>query len=183
MKYRRIPFFLQAAALLLAAASAAHAQELTVFAGGLFPGKLSIHNVPTQLDNGPIFGVRLETPFAALLKMEYSFAGSQDFLFPRNTPGVTNTSGFLLNANLLLGVPVGKVVPYGTVGLGFMHEHAPSGLGIGTKFAINYGGGLKFPKLAGPFGLRVDARGYTATGVFSHSVNMFELSAGLTIGF
>ncbi len=183
MKYKRVRYVLQAVLLLLALASAARAQELTVFVGGLFPGKLSINNIPTKLDNGPIYGVRLETPFASLLKMEYSFAGSHDFLFPHDTPGVTNTSGFLLNANLLLGVPVGKVVPYGTVGLGFMHEHAPSGLGIGTKFAVNYGGGLKFPKMIGPFGLRVDARGYTATGVFSHSVNMFELSAGLSIGF
>ena len=50
-------------------------------------------------------------------------------------------------------------------------------LPIGTKFAINYGGGVKLRKLAGPLGFRIDARGYTATRVFSRAFNMSK-SAG-----
>ena len=74
-------------------------------------------------------------------------------------------------------------MPYVTAGLGLIHQYGADRLPIGTKFAINYGGGLKFPKLLGRAGLRFDARGYTATGVFSHTVNMFEVSGGVMFSF
>lgn len=181
MKSRQI--WLLLLAFLVLSGPVARAQDLTVFAGGLVPGKVTFHNLPTTLDRGPIFGARLSTPFAAFLKLEYTFAFSNDFLFPDNVPGVTSAKGFLLNANLLANIPSGKAVPYVTAGLGLIHQSGSSNLPIGTKFAVNYGGGLKFPKMLGPAGLRIDARGYTATGVFSHSVNMFELSGGIMFSF
>ncbi len=159
------------------------AQDLTIYAGGLFPGHVTVNNVRTALDRGPVFGVRLSTGFAAFLKLEGNIALSNDFLFPHNQPGVTSAKGVMVNANLLADLPLGKAVPYVTLGLGLMHQYGSGDLPIGTKFDINYGGGLKLPKMYGPIGFRIDGRGYTATGVFSHSVNMFELSGGVMFSF
>ena len=155
----------------------------SAFLGGVFPGNGSVNGVPTSLDRGPIFGVRLCTGFAVFLKLEHTIAFSNDFLFPHDVPGVASARGILFNSNLLANIPVGKAVPYVTAGLGLIHQYGSDNLPVGTKFAVNYGGGLKFPKLFGPVGLRIDARGYTATRVFSHSVNMFELSGGVLFSF
>lgn len=178
--FRVIPLAFFASLLL---APALEAQDLTIYAGGLFPGHVTVDNVRTSLDRGPMFGIRLSTGFAAFLKLEGNLAFSNDFLFPHEQPGVTNAKGIMVNANLLADLPAGKVVPYATVGLGVMHQYGSSDLPIGTKFAINYGGGLKLPKMYGPLGFRIDARGYTATGVFSHAVNMFEFSGGVMFSF
>jgi len=183
MKTRLAGILPLAFACLLLFAPVLRAQDLTIFAGGMMPGKANLHDVPTMLDNGPIFGVRLSTAFAAIVRLEHTLAFSNDFLFPDNEPGVTSAKGLLFNSNLLVNIPAGKAVPYVTAGLGFIHQYGSSNLPVGTKFAVNYGGGLKFLKLLGPAGLRFDARGYTATGVFSRSVNMFELTAGIIVGF
>jgi hypothetical protein len=180
-QYIRLFPLVLAASLLLA--PGAHAQEITVFAGGLLPGNIQIEDVPTSLDNSPIYGVRLATGFAGPLKLEHSFALSHDFLFPSGQPGVIGAKGIILNSNLLVNIPAGKIVPYATAGLGFISQWGSDNLPVGTKFAINYGGGVKFRKLAGPVGLRIDARGYTAINVFSHAFNMFEISGGLLLSF
>jgi hypothetical protein len=53
---------------------------------------------------------------------------------------------------------------------------------IGSKFALNYGGGIKVrPK--GPIGVRFDGRNYTVFGVQSQKLNMFEVSVGLLFSF
>ena len=75
-----------------------------------------------------------------------------------------------------------KVVPYFTVGAGLIHQYGASNTPVGTKFAFNYGGGLKFPRIAGPLGLRFDMRGYRA-GTVSNKVNMLEVSGGLLLSF
>ncbi len=159
------------------------AQDLTVYAGGVLPGHVTVGDVSNALDRGPVFGVRLSTGFAAFLKLEGNFAYSNDFLFPHDQPGVTSARGIMLDANLLADLPLGKAVPYATVGLGLLRQWGSDNLPIGTKFTINYGGGLKFPKMYGPIGFRIDGRGYTATGVFSHAVNMFELTGGVMFSF
>jgi hypothetical protein len=181
MKIRWLFPFVFFGVLLLA--HAAQAQEVTVFAGGLVPGSGSFRGVSTPLDRGPIFGVRLTTGFAASWKLEGTLAYSNDFLFPREVPGVTHARAIVFNYNLLANIPVGKAVPYATAGLGFVHQYGSDNLPVGTKLAVNYGGGLKFPKLWGPAGLRIDARGYTAIGVFSYTVNIFELSGGVLFSF
>ena len=53
---------------------------------------------------------------------------------------------------------------------------------IGTKFALNYGGGVKLMP-AGPVGLRGDVRGYTLTGVQGHKLNAVEVSLGVVFRF
>ena len=77
------------------------------------------------------------------------------------------------------------VKPYGTVGLG-LSGTSGNGVGVfGTKFAINYGGGVKFTP-AGPVGMRVDVRGYTVPSaefrVFTtenQSLTFVEVSVGV----
>jgi hypothetical protein len=42
---------------------------------------------------------------------------------------------------------------------------------------------LKLRRLAGPVGLRFDARGYTLPDLLSQTLNIFEVSAGVTFSF
>jgi opacity protein-like surface antigen len=83
--------------------------------------------------------------------------------------------------------PLPKVRPYGTVGLGLIHTSTSgNGVGdIGTKFALNYGGGVKILP-AGPVGIRFDLRGYavpsTEFKVFSNEskrLDILEVSVGV----
>jgi hypothetical protein len=163
------------------------AADLTAFVGGIKPGKLSANGIRTALDSSPVFGFRLGTNFVPMLGMEHTLAFSSDYLFPHNVSAIKNPKGFVFNSNLIFNLPVGTAVPYVTAGVGLIHQYGndslPEGTSVGTKFAVNYGGGIKFPRLFGPFGLRFDARGYTATGVFSNRLNMLEVSGGLLLSF
>jgi opacity protein-like surface antigen len=53
---------------------------------------------------------------------------------------------------------------------------------IGSKFAFNYGGGVKI-RPAGPIGVRFDARGYSVFGVQSQTLKLGEVSVGLLFSF
>jgi len=75
------------------------------------------------------------------------------------------------------------VVPFVTAGVGLIHQYGAPSLEVGTKFAINYGGGLKIPRLLGPLGVRFDVRGYTATGLNSGRLNMLEVTGGVLLSF
>lgn len=118
-----------------------------------------------------------------MLGLEHTLAFSSDYLFPSNISAITNAKGFVYNSNLIINVPSHRMVPFVTAGLGLIHQYGSPNLPVGTKFAFNYGGGLKFPKLLGPLGLRFDARGYTATGIFSQHLNIFEVTGGVLINF
>jgi hypothetical protein len=98
------------------------------------------------------------------------------------------------------------VKPYGTFGLGSVftfgtdEEGRPSLGKIGTKFALNYGGGVKVLP-AGPVGLRFDIRGYMIPNVKfnvavptvtdplatiqtqSQTLNMLEAGVGIIFSF
>jgi len=174
------------AALLFAAVSSAYANaaDFTLFVAGAKPGKLNKSGILTSLDSSPVYGIRLSTNFVPAFGMEHTLAFSADYLFPNNTPGVTSTKGFVYSSDLIISIPVGKIlVPYVTAGVGLIHQYGSPNVPIGTKFAFNYGGGLKFPKILGPLGLRFDARGYTATGVFSSRLNILEVSGGIFFSF
>ncbi|MCL2877516.1 MAG: hypothetical protein FWF13_01910 [Acidobacteria bacterium] len=181
-------------------AGAAHATDITLFVGAEMPGSIKTDDVKTALDNGPVYGLRFGNDFVRYLGLEHTFAISPDFMFPGDAIHYTcpsadasgadcrpptewaETKGFLYNSNLILNFPDmdQRMVPFLTAGVGLIHQYGDRNLPVGTKFAFNYGGGLKFPNLAGPLGARVDLRGYRA-GVLSKSVNMVELSFGLMI--
>jgi hypothetical protein len=158
------------------------AADLTFYAGGVKPGSISYHDVKTSLDSSPIWGIRFSTNFVPLFGMEHTFAFSYDYLFPSNVAAIKKARGFVYNSNLIINLPVGKAVPYLTAGAGLLHQYGDTELPIGTKFAFNYGGGLKFPHLAGPLGLRFDLRGYRA-GVISNKLNLLEVSGGILLSF
>ena len=112
--------------------------------------------------------------------MEHTIAFTSNFLYPRNIEGVTDSKGFLFNSNLILSLPTGKIVPYLTAGIGIVHQYGSSNLPVGTEPAFNYGGGVKVPRIKGPFGFRFDARGYRV-GFVTNSVDMLEMSGGIMI--
>jgi hypothetical protein len=60
---------------------------------------------------------------------------------------------------------IGKVTPYGTAGAGLMKIWGDSEREFGTRFTVNYGGGIKFNRAIGPLSVRVDVRGYTAPNI------------------
>jgi hypothetical protein len=168
------------AVLIILFATCSQAADLSFFIGGVKPGSIKYHDVKTVLDSSPIFGARLATYFVPSFGMEHTLAFSSDYLYP-NKPAVTKaTRGFVYSANLIFNIPARKVVPYITVGAGLMHQFGDSDLPVGTKFGFNYGGGLKFPHIAGPLGLRFDMRGYSA-GIVSKNVNMLEVSGGILL--
>ena len=158
------------------------AGDLTFFAGGVNPGSINYEDVKTSLDNSPIYGVRLATNFVPFFGMEHTVAFSSDYLYPHSFSDLKDAKGFVYNGNLIFNIPVGKVVPYFTVGAGVIHQYGDSDLPVGTQFAFNYGGGLKLPRLVGPIGLRFDMRGYRA-GTVSDKVDLLEVSGGVMISF
>lgn len=162
-------------------ASRSYSADLTVYLGGMKPGKLTVGNIRTALDGSRIFGVRVGTSFVPLLGMEHTLAFSSDFLFPRSLSAITQAKGLVYNSNLNINLPVGNAVPYVTAGFGLIRQYGSGDLPLGTNFAVNYGGGLKFPRLVGPLGLRFDARGYSVFAGASRQLNIFEATGGVLI--
>lgn len=158
------------------------AADLTFFVGGTMPGSVSYRNVKTSLSNSPVYGVRVGTNFVPALGMEHTLAFSSDYLFPENVSSLKDARGFVYNSNLMVNLPVRvlSAAPYFTIGLGLLHQYGIDNSPVGSKFAVNYGGGLKFSRVAGPLGLRFDVRGYRA-GIFSDKMNLFEASGGILI--
>jgi hypothetical protein len=155
------------------------AAELTVFVGGANPGSISYDNIETALDSGPVYGFRFRTSFVPSFGLEHTLAFSSDYLFPSGA-ALREAKGFVYNSNLIIDFPMKLAVPYITAGAGLIHQYGDGDMPVGTKFAFNYGGGLRFPRLAGPFGLRIDLRGYS-TAPFSDDLNIFEISGGVLI--
>lgn len=183
MKMQASSILLPVLGLILWIVPPAAGQDLTVFAGALVPGSLNEDNLRTSLESGPVWGFRLSTSFVPLLGLEHTLAFSPDYLAPSRNAAGRDAKGLVYSTNLIVNLPSGSAVPYLTAGVGLIRQYGSSDLPVGTKFAFNYGGGLKAPRMWGPFGLRFDARGYTATGVFSRKLNIFELSAGLLFSF
>ncbi len=170
--------------LVLLCASQAMAADITGFAGYLEPGKLNVQGTLSALDGSPVYGFRVGLDFLPFLGHEHTIGFSSGYLVPTSVSAFTDAKGFVYNSNLVLHVKAGGIIPFVTAGLGLIHQYGSPDLNIGTKFAVNYGGGLKFPKLAGPFGVRFDVRGYTATGLpGSQKLNMIEVTGGVLLSF
>jgi hypothetical protein len=126
------------------------ATEATIYIGQQYPiSKLFRVNA-----TGILFGGRIST--GRVIGFEQSIGYSPSFLY-------SALDTFNMQSNLVLGIPVGKVTPYGTVGLGLLKTWGSGA--FGNKFTFNYGGGMKFPRLAGPLSLRIDVRGYRVSGI------------------
>ena len=153
------------------------AADITLFTGVQNPGKLTINNVVRDTKLGGVFGARFSG--GQVIGFEQTLAYSPNFL-------ESGRRAFNTQSNLHVGIPAGGVVPYATAGVGFITTFGDSLLNfgdIGTKFTVNYGGGIKFRNLAGPLGVRFDVRGYSVPGVFSQTLNFVEGSVGLLFSF
>ena len=174
-------------------AATAKASDISIFMGAALPGSVSYQDMKLPLDNSFVYGARYGYEFVPNFGMEHTVALSNDFLYSGSTGDCTcddscscpplweKAKGFMYSSNLTLGFQFDKrTIPFLTAGVGLVHQYGDRDLPVGTQFAFNYGGGLKFPNIAGPIGGRIDMRGYRA-GVFSNKVNIFEISFGLMI--
>jgi len=170
--------------LLMLTAGPLRAGDFTIFGGMQHPGKLTLRSVvdnattiPLDPRNFGTFGFRVST--GRVIGNETTLAYSPNFLSSDN-------SAVILNSNLIVQAPPGGVRPYVTAGFGTVHIRGDTLIELadltGSKFAINYGGGVKF-KLAGPVGVQFDARCYTLTSVQSERLNVLEVSVGMVFTF
>jgi hypothetical protein len=169
--------------------STVYAADATFYFGFQKPGSLTMKQVPEIISQslqlgtnwGGVIGGRLST--GGVVGFEQSIGVSPNFLD-------SSASAFNAQSNLMVNVPLHKFVPYGTVGLGFITTWGESQKSFGTRFAMNYGGGVKLTKILGPLGLRFDLRGYTAFSAFGNSpifqnqnVNFLEGTVNVLISF
>jgi Outer membrane protein beta-barrel domain len=188
---------------ILAAVPAYAASDLTLFGAAQHQGKLTLQSATqtatttSSLDPRTfgLFGIRFS--HGKIIGGEHTLAYAPNFL-------VTGGRALFYNSDLLVQAPLPKVTPYATAGLGavFTWSSSSSTLNqalsdIGTKFAVNYGGGVKiFP--GGPVGVRFDIRGYTLPSVSfnipasvanqavktsNQNLNFFEYGVGVVFKF
>src|SRR5438093_8542706 len=101
--------FLFLMGLLIAGSNSANASDLTVYAGGLVPGKITLNNARTALDGSPVVGLRFANNFARVIGFEHTLAYSPDFLRPEGSSTIQDVKGLIYNSNLVLNVPVNGV--------------------------------------------------------------------------
>jgi opacity protein-like surface antigen len=183
------PAFLAVLILIVNAQARAADLDLTVFGGVQRQGKLTLRSAPSTTvnllrtinsTNFGVFGVRFG--HGRVFGGEHTLALAPNFID-------ADTKAVIYNSNFRIQAPLPVVRPYGTVGLGLIGTSG-DGLGsFGTKFALNYGGGVKFMP-AGPVGVNVDVRGYavpsTEFKVFtteSQRVDFLEVTVGVVFAF
>ncbi len=162
---------------------AAQAADVTFSAGYLNPGSLSLSTVFNRdiaLRGTSVFGASLEADYHRIVGLEESVAFSPRLFSSNLIPDETEVRGFLYSSNLVVNVPFGNLVPYATAGIGLMKPWGTGFMPFGTRFAFNYGGGVKLRRLAGPIGLRFEVRGYSIPDVTSQTLNILEATGGIT---
>jgi Outer membrane protein beta-barrel domain len=165
---------------LLSIPALAEDRDLTLFAGKQFPGKITLDQVGSgttetlfnPTDSG-LFGLRFGR--GTILGHEETIAYSSRFLDG-------NSKALIMNGNMVVQARLPVIKPYVTAGLGTIVSWGSGISDVGTKFAVNYGGGLKI-RPAGPVGIRIDARGYSAFGVYGQTLKIGEVTVGVLFAF
>ena len=158
-------------------------KDFTIFAGAQFPGKITLSNAPstgtagaTQIISNPKkageFGVRFG--HGKLFGGEHTVAFSSDFLDGRS-------KAFIYNSNFRIQAPLPVVRPYVTAGMGTIISWGSGVSDLGSKFAVNYGGGVKI--MPGPVGINFGIRGYAVPSVQKQTLYITEASVGVNFGF
>ncbi len=163
--------------LSLGCARSTLAGDITIFTGFQNPGKLTIDNAVRDTKLGAVVGGRVSV--GGWVGFEQTLAYSPNFLESGNR-------AFNAQSNLMLTLPTGRIAPYGTVGVGLITTSNKPVFEIenlGTKFTVNYGGGVKFRNVAGPLGFRLDLRGYSVPRVFDQTLNFIEGTVGITLSW
>jgi hypothetical protein len=169
-------------------AQANAAGQVEFYAGYLNPGKLNLDNVQKGLDfrGTGLFGIRGEADFLKLFGIEQNLGFSpklfNDTLFPSGS--ASDVRGFLYSTNFIVNIPLGRIVPYATAGVGLLKPWGVDLTTFDATFAANYGGGIKLNRLIGPMGLRADIRGWRTADIASKGgLNLLEASGGLTFSW
>ena len=153
------------------------AADATIYTGIQNPGKLTLDNVLRDTKLGAVVGARISG--GKVIGFEETFGYSPNFL-------ESGHHDFNAQSNLVLGIPTGSITPYGTVGVGLITTWGKALFDFqdfGTKFTVNYGGGIKIHHIAGPLGLRFDVRGYTVPKVFNQTLNFVEATVGIMLSW
>lgn len=159
----------------------AHASDLTLFGGVQHQGKLTLKSAGTTATsfvfdpkNFGVMGMRVGIG-KKIFGQEHTIAYAANFID-------SHSKSLILNSNLMLQVPLVVVKPYATVGAGLIHTTGTGLSDIGTKFALNYGGGIK-GTILGPVGYRFDVRGYAIPSIQSQTLNIVEATVGVVFTF
>ena len=154
--------------------------DLTLFGGVQFPGKITLSRATSTVPdiisdpvNVGVFGLRYGR--GKVFGHEETFAYTPNFLS-------SDSKSIILGSNLLIQAPAPMIKPYVTAGMGTILSWGSGPADIGSKFAINYGGGVKI-KPAGPIGIRFDGRGYSVLSVQSQTLKLGEVTVGIVFGF
>lgn len=168
----------------------ARASDITLFGGIQREGKLTLQSaVPTARSvtfDPKTFGTfGLRYSHGKVIGSEHTIAYSPNFLS-------SDYKAVIYNSDLLIQTPTPLVKGYVTAGLGsiFTFKETNNLASLGTKFAINYGGGVKVMKKGVPVGGRFDVRGYAipsvkpkGLSVESKTLNVLEVSIGVVFVF
>jgi hypothetical protein len=191
--FMKKPILILCAVFIFLSVSSLTAGEAILYGGFQKPGKLSFDTateVPEDLlkgDRGSVMGIRFSG--GRVIGYEQNIGYSPRF----GKPGV---KALQMDSNLLLQAP-GSFVPDATAGIGYIktwgqgdfptdsdpQKIAAFAFSFGTSFSLNYGGGIKVRKLAGPLGLNIDVRGYTIPNARADSLRFIQTSFGLVITY
>lgn len=154
----------------------AYSSDVTLFGGVQRQSKLTLKSaaqgasaLPFDPRNFGVMGIRIGK--GRVLANEQTFAYSPNFID-------SQSKALIISSNLVIQAPMKAAKPYVTAGLGLIRSSGSGPSSIGTKTALNYGAGLKL-KIAGPVGLRFDARGYKIPKVQSQTLNVLEVTVGV----
>ena len=158
--------------------------DLYLFGGVQHPGKITLNNAVStggsggsQIINDPfnvgIFGARYS--HGKVFGAEHTIGFAPNFLD-------SSSKAIIYNSDVRILLPLPAVQPYFVAGAGAITSWGAGASDIGTKFALNYGGGLRFVP-AGPVGLQLDVRGYAVPSLQNQTLNVAEVSMGVVFRF
>ncbi|HEX4996852.1 MAG TPA: hypothetical protein VFY29_01415, partial [Terriglobia bacterium] len=94
----------------------------------------------------------------------------------------SNSKAIIYNSDVRILAPLPVIQPYFVGGAGAITSWGSGASDIGTRFALNYGGGVRFIP-AGPVGAQIDVRGYAVPSLQNQTLNIAEVSMGLVFRF
>ena len=169
----------------LVSAAPFSADDFTFFGGFNHPDRITLGQSSTVVSGTTgqlltdakdfgVFGARLFKSTTAV-GLEHTLAFSPNFLDSR-------ANALIYNTNLLVQPPAVAIQPYATAGVGLVRAGGSGPAAFGTKFSVNYGAGIK-ASVFGPWGVRLDVRGYAIRGVEDKYLKVWESSVGLFFAF
>lgn len=186
----------------------ASAHDFAIVAGWANPGGLNLEGGGrVGLIGPPIYGAVGTISITPRFGIENRLIFSHDFLRPQSVDFTTTEEikSFNYSLNGVLDLPIERfgpsVTPFLSGGVGFVttwngvdddgDEVLPADpnlavaerMKFGTQFAISYGAGIKFERLAGPLGFRIEGRGLTLPNIRNDELHFFEILGGVLFTF